>query len=281
MKRLLSVVTAVALLVALAALIFLARPIGSNVVAAGAPKMAAAHPPSQAMEPKLATAPAKAAPAAPSVPASLTISEFGLSLDVQQSFAARGLAFTADGMARNMTSTLTSVSQVSHWNVAHQQNDTWDPNSHFGFVNGGQFTTTAFALQTGQAYRRTMAAGAAPVYSIVGSVPAPGAVKFTWTGTGSCAQNSFVVPLDQYPSRSSKDLSDAQKLAVDISGGSMANISQVSRWNATYQQSDTWDPNSHFGFVNGGLFTTAPFSVTIGYSYWICARSGLNGQVWP
>ena len=263
MKRMLSVVTAVALLVVLAALVFLARPAGMS---AG---MAITGQGEQ---------PALAAPAAPS---SVNINEIGLPLDVQQSFAASGLAFTADGLARNITSTLSTVSQVSHWNVTYQQNDTWDPNSHFGFVNGGLFTTTAFALQTGQAYRLTLAAGAAPVYSIVGNVPAPGAVTFSWTGTGGCAPNSFVVPLDQDPSQSGKDLSDAQKLAMDIGGGSTTSISQVSRWNATYQQSDTWDPNSHFGFVNGGLFTTTPFSVTTGYSYWICAKLGLNGQVWP
>ena len=76
---------------------------------------------------------------------------------------------------------------------------------------------------------------------------------------------------------SGKDLSNSDKLAMDIGE---VNITQVARRNASLQQSDTWNPNSNFGTVNGA-FTRTPFPVTIGYPYWICAKSGLNGLPWP
>jgi hypothetical protein len=89
-----------------------------------------------------------------------------------------------------------------------------------------------------------------------------------------------LVPLDQGLSVSGKDLSNADKLATDIG---RANIAQVSRWNATSQQADTWTPTGAaggYGYVNGAL-TTTPFPVSPGYSYWICAKSGLQGLSWP
>jgi hypothetical protein len=270
MKRLVSTALAVALLVSLGALAVLARG-GGEILSPAGNAVAAAAPDAPMVVPD-------------AVEVTLKVNEIALPLDVQNSFAVSGLPFTADGLARNISSGLSSVSQVTHWNASLQQNDTWTPTgpgTGYGYYNGG-LVTAPWALQTGQAYRLVLKPGAATVYSIVGDVPALGAIHYTWVGGSGtlCKSNSFLVPLDQEQSVSGKDLSDADKLATNIG---RANIAQVSRWNATLQQADTWTPtgtSGGYGYVNGTLTSTA-FPVSPGYSYRICAKSGLQGVSWP
>ena len=54
----------------------------------------------------------------------------------------------------------------------------------------------------------------------------------------------------------------------------------MTQWNAAYQQDDTWDPTLGYG-IDDGETVFAPWTVQIGYPYWICALTGLNGQSWP
>lgn len=290
MKRILSTVIAIALLVGLAGLAVVAGGGAKTPLAAMPARFASAlNAPGAQAEVAAPAAPvaqdeANAPAAVDSIAATNKINEVALPLDVQSSFTVAGLPFTAVGLARNISSGWATVAQVTHWNATMQQNDTWTPTGEstgYGVYNG-TFTTTPWALQTGQAYRLLLKAGASTVYSIVGDVPAQGALHYTWVGGSgtACKTNSFLVPLDQEQSLTGKDLSNADKLATDIG---RANLSQISRWNATYQQADTWTPtgtSGGYGVLNG-TFTTTPFPVTLGYPYRICAKSGLEEVIWP
>lgn len=257
MKNFLSFTIFAALFLALSAMAILAAPRGIDLAGDLSPSEYAGEAP-------------QSASASTSDP---KINEIGLPLDVQASFSSAGLPFNADGLAQNMPSGETSVNQVSQWNEGLQESDTWDPNLNFGVVDG-VITAEAFPLQTGGAYTILANSDADTVFTIVGDVPALGAVTVTWVGDdAACKLNHFIVPLDQHDN----NLTNADLLADDI--GSTA-ISQVTRWNAPLQESDTWDPNLDFGVVDG-IISTTPFDVKIGYPYWICARSALDGVVWP
>ncbi len=210
---------------------------------------------------------AVAAPAA-----SPKLNDISLPLDVQSNFAAQGYSFDAQGLANNINSGTSSISQVLRWNTSTQTSDTWDPNLGFGFV-GGVFTTTPFSLETGKAYRLLVTDAASTIYSLVGDVPVAGSIHATWVGSSTgCKLNHFMIPLDQ------SGITNADQLAASIGA---TGITQVLHWNATTQTSDTWDPALGFGFVNGGTFTTTPFDVQVGHPYWICANNTINGQSWP
>ncbi len=211
-------------------------------------------------------------------PSAVKINEIALPLDVQSSFANASLAYDADGLAENIASGVATVSQVSQWNEAMQIYDTWDPVNNIGTIDGA-LAFNAFPLKTGEAYGLTVNQSSTE-YTIVGDVPNVGTVKHTWTGAASCKLNNFGIPLDQTQSQSGKDLSDADKLAKDISPLPNQYINQVLNWNAPMQIYDTWDPINGIGTIDGAL-AFSPFATKIGYPYWICANSGLNNQQWP
>lgn len=258
MKNILSITIFALLFLGLGALALSAAPGGLDMIAGSA-----------AQAPEVAEV---------SAPTAVKINEVALPLDVQSAFTTAGYPFNADGLAQNIASGETTVSQVSQWNESMQIFDTWDPVNNIGTIDGA-FSLVAFPLATGEAYGLTVNSGASVVYSIVGDVPAIGAIQHTWTGAVSCKLNNFGIPLDQDPATSGKDLSNSDKLAEDIDP-LPTEVSQVLSWNAAMQIYDSWDPTNNVGTVDGA-FSLVPFNVKIGYPYWICAGAGLNGQQWP
>ena len=258
MKQLVSTALAVALLLGLGVLAVLARGGGDILTPADNAVAAAAQPQTAA------------APAAVPTPAPYMINEIALPLDVKSTFGVAN--FTAQGLAENIASGKATVRQVSHWNAALEQSDTWDPKFGTGVYNGDP-VEEAWPLYTGQAYQLTLVQGASVVYSIVGDVPKQGDINFTWVGGGNCMMNNFSLPLDQDPAV----LVDAQALAEAIG---VPGVSQISQWNSNRQEADTWDPKFETGVYNGDPTDTA-WLVNLGYPYWICVQPSLNGQSWP
>jgi hypothetical protein len=251
MRRVLTTVLAVALLLGLGALAVLALP-NANASLAGAPLSAAA--PDFEPEAPLATN---------------NYNAIGMPLNAANQFTSAGFGFDSDGLASLVGS---SVSQVLQWNNTRQEFDTWNPVSNTGVVNG-LFTTTPFALAVGGSYWLLVDSTSPTVVSFVGDVPAQNSVKFTLVGPVSgCSYNALTIPLEQ------SSLTNSDLLADSINAAGQ--VSQVLQWNAVRQEFDTWNPVSNTGVVNG-LFTTTPFATKIGYPYMICGAAAVNGQVWP
>jgi hypothetical protein len=189
-------------------------------------------------------------------------------LNAANQFTSAGFGFNSQGLAQLVGS---SVKQVMRWDAARQANDTWDPANGDGFV-GGVYTTTPFPLAVGGAYWLLLDSSGPNIVSFVGDVPGSGTVKFTLAGTSpNCAYNEFSLPLEQ------STLTNVGLLAGSLSATDTA---QVLRWDAARQAVDTWDPINGDGFV-GGVYTTTPWEVKIGYPYYACITAGANGKVWP
>jgi hypothetical protein len=200
--------------------------------------------------------------------AAVNYNVIGMPLNASAQFTAAGFGFDADGLAKLVG---TSVLSVMRWNTQAQVFDSWDPVNGEGWV-GGSYTTTPFPLAVGGAYWLMIDNTGPTLLSFVGDVPAAGSVKFTLKGAaGTCSYNEITVPLEQ------STLTDANLLAANISA---TEVAAVLRWNATLQVFDSWDPVNGEGWV-GGVYTTTPFDVKIGYPYWVCLTAGVDGQVWP
>lgn len=255
MKRVLTTVLAVALLLGLGALAVLAMP-SANAPLAAAPVVSAAA-------------------AAPEGANNYNV--IGMPLDASDQFA--GLGFDSEGLADFVGA---SVLQVLRWNTAHLQFDAWYPGDD-GDGNGdgtvdGSYTSTPFALEVGGSYWLLVDGGAPTVVSFVGDVPEANSVKFTWDATlAGCSYNDITVPLEQSTLTESEALADS----ISTTGG----ISQVLQWNAGLQMFDVWYPGDDGdgngdGTVNGS-YTSTPWQVRIGYPYWVCLFSDLHGDIWP
>lgn len=209
MKRALSTILAVALLLGLGALAVLALP--------NAATPAAAIP--------VAVAGGSAAPAAPA--AAQNFNMISMPLDATNQFTSAGYTFTADGLMQ-LAGGGTKVKQVGHWQAGAGTYETWtwDPDE-------GKAVGTDFGLEVGQAYWLLLESTASNVISFVGDVPAQGSISFSLVRNDPCAFNQFSIPLDQ------STITNADDLMTALSA------KQVSRWIASSQtfESWTWDPD--------------------------------------
>lgn len=262
-RRILSNALAIALLLGLGALAVLARSGGAALLSPVRTAAALAAPVAQG---EVTDA---AAPDAPATGISKW-NAIAIPLDVRTSWAAAGYDFNAQGLAQSVG--ISSVTQVLQWNASLQGFDKWFPPYGYGFINGAR-VTTPFSLAVGGAYRLLLndSNPSLAVFSMVDHVPAANTVKFALLGNvTACKWNEISIPLEQ------SGLTDATALANSMGG--TTNVSQVLRWNAGMQGFDKWFPPYGYGFLNGARVTT-PFSVQIGYPYFVCLKSDIAS--WP
>lgn len=220
MRRVLSTVLAVALLLGLGALAVLALP-NANASLAGAPVVSAAAP--------------EFAPDAPT--AGPNYNMIGLPLNSTNQFTSAGYTYNADGLAKIVGN---GTTQVLSWNASTQTYQTWD----VGLQDGINFNLT-----TSHAYWVLLNNSANNIVSFVGDVPAQGSVHFTLVrpaGAG-CLLNDFTLPLDK------ANITDANGLATAI-----GNVGQVLQWNASTQTYQTWDVGLQDG-INFGTKIGYPY----------------------
>jgi hypothetical protein len=208
MRRVLTTVLAVALLVGLGALAVLALP-NANAPLAGAPAVSAAAPEFQ-------DAPA----------ATQNFNHIAMPLNAQNQFTTAGFTFDADGLSKLVGS---GVRQVARFNAEGQSYDTWTIDPEFGGSG------TNFPLAVGGAYWLLLDSTATNIVSFVGDVPAQGSVTFTFVTGSPCKFNEFSLPLDQ------SAITNADQLATALSA------TQVAQWNAAGQKFDTWTIDPEFG----------------------------------
>lgn len=196
MRRVLSTVLAVALLLGLGALAVLALP-NANASLAGAPAVSAAAP--------------EFAPDAPN--ATTMFNMIALPLKSSASFA-----YTASGLLSYLNTPTAYALQVM----------SWDPTTQgylFRYFDG---FGDDFPLATGGAYLLEVDANAPGVASFVGDVPIQGETTFNFVGASpSCKWNHFSLPLDR------SDVTKASELITSMGGS--ANVEQVASWDAASQ----------------------------------------------
>lgn len=202
MRRVLSTVLAVALLLGLGALAVLALP-DANASLAQAPAVSAAAP---EFEPD--------APAAAE-----NYNMIAMPLNSTDQFARAGLAYNLEGLGAFVP----GATQVLSWNPSTQTYLSWD----VGLQDGDNL-----ALTTGGAYWLLLNNTASNIVSFVGDVPAQASVHFNLVRSPSsgCFLNDISIPLDQ------SSLTTPQLLATAV-----GNVSQVLQWNAATQTFLSWD----------------------------------------
>lgn len=119
-----------------------------------------------------------------------------------------------------------------------------------------------FAITTGMGLFVQAQGSLADTFTVVGDVPAQGAVDFSLTGNTPCVDNYLSIPLDQTA------LEGAQASDLLASIGVSASL-------ARYYDPDlgfiTYDPSQ--------VFPPPPnFTVRIGYPYFVCMTAN---QIWP
>jgi len=179
MKRILTPVLAVALLLGLGALAVLAMP-SANAPLAAAPVVSAAA----------------AAPEA--VDALENYNALSMPLYAANQFTSAGYQFDADGLASMIGP---GVSQVLRWNSTGQYFEARFPQ----LPDGPNFT-----LEVGGVYFVLVDSTVGDVVSFVGDVPAEESIHFNLTGGSPCLYNAVMVPLDR------SDITTADELATDI-----------------------------------------------------------------
>lgn len=215
MKRVLTTVLAVALLLGLGALAVLAMPSASAPLAA-APVVAAAAAAPEAVD-----------------TGTLKYNVVALPLDATASLP--NAAALVDYLNQAPVGQPKTVDQVLHWNAtAHDFTDYYLPNLGLG---------TNFALEVGEAYWILVDSTAPSVFSVVGDVPDIGAVQYNLLGTTTnCTYNNIIIPLDQWDA----GISHASDLVTAMGGPAV--VDQVLQWSATAQDfADYWLPNVPIG----------------------------------
>ncbi|OQA43143.1 MAG: hypothetical protein BWY52_01979 [Chloroflexi bacterium ADurb.Bin325] len=208
MRRVLSAVIAIALLLGLGTLAVLALP------GAGAPMTAS----------PVAAAPLAVEPDAPA--GTNKVNVIAMPLDATQQFIGAGVAFDADGLA---TIVGAGVQQVLTWDAVLGGYRTWYPIDEEG---------ENFPLSVGGVYRLVLDSNAGSVVSFVGDVPPEGSISFSLarpTGAG-CLVNDISLPLDR------ADIISANQLALSV-----GNVSQVLEWIPANQGYKTWYPQDQEG----------------------------------
>lgn len=223
MKRVLTTVLAVALLLGLGALAVLAMP-RANAPLAAAPVVSAA---------------AQLNPDAPAV-GPTSFNAIALPLKASASIS----PFTASGLAAYHGD---GVVQVLKWNPEIQSFDSYVPGVSPSFLD--------FELEVGGSYFLELDNTSGTVFSIVGDVPDPEEVFFGLTkGTSAtdCAFNSLSIPLDQ------SGITKASELAADIGG-----VVQVLQWDAGIQSFSSYVPGVSGEFLDFDVRIGYPYFICV------------------
>jgi hypothetical protein len=218
MRRVLSTVVAVALLLGLGAVAVLALPNGN------------------AMAPVSAAAP-EFNPDSPA--ASQNYNTIGMPLNAAGQFVAAGYQFNADGLAKLIGGgTTAGVVQVLKWDPAGQRFLTRLPG-----VYGPNFN-----LAVGEAYWVLLDnTVTATTVSFVGDVPDANTIKNVLVGAASCQYTNITIPLEQ------ASITNADQLAASINAKAGATVvTQVLNWDAVGQRFQTRLPG-----VYGPNFTVS------------------------
>jgi hypothetical protein len=256
MKRLVSTVLVVILLLGLGALAALARgggdilaPVGDAVAVAAQPQTASA-------------------PDAPTFDGP-RFNHVALPLNASASIQ----PFNAQGLLNYIGS---GAIQIANLNANSQALDFWDGSLGFGVVNDIPiFDPVEYPLHVGHPYFVQLDSSypTDKPFSIVGDVPDIGDIQFTMVGASPCKYNEIMIPLDQYNANITN--------AVDLAD-SIGNVDIVAQLNATNQDLDFWDLGLGFGVVDGApIFDPDLFPVKLGYPYFVCVNSSGDGAVWP
>ncbi len=236
MKRVLTTVLAVALLLGLGALAVLALP------NAGAP---------------LAAAPVVSAAAAPDAP-DVTYRYNVVALPLDATGSIPNAVALVDYLNKAPVGQPKTVDQVLHWNAAAQDfTDYYLPNT---IPHGANFS-----LEVGGVYWIRLDSTAPSVFSIVGDVPPVGDVKYNNLvgASPNCAYNNIIIPLDQW----NAGISHASDLVTAMGGPSV--VDQVLQWQAADQDfTDYWLPNV---IPHGTDFAVQP-----GYPYMVCLKANTS-----
>lgn len=243
MKRALSTVVAIALLLGLGALAVLALP-GMQVAVNTA----------QAAPVALAAAPAPRTAAAPDAPASTSgLNWIAIPLSNASLVNASDLATDIE------TTTGSTVSTVEQWNAQSQ--------NYLTYLH--DIGLDDYALTVGYAYRVSVTGGTGGlVWSLVGDVPDPSTFTYTLYETASTDFNWIMLPLDK------DTITWASELAADIEANSSGavTVSTIEQWNASAQNYLTY-------LHDIGL---DDFSVRIGYPYRVTLDVTTGSSVtWP
>jgi hypothetical protein len=206
MKRILSTILAVALLLGLGALAVLAR--GGGDILTPADNVVAA-----ALQPQTAAAPVVGGP---------KYNAIALALD----------------NGKHLASTLAADINAPSGALALQVLK-WDPNNGYTIYDPLDDPPEDFAILVGDPVFVLMQGTSAKTYSIVGDVPAEGSVSFALVGNStSCKYNFISLPLDQ------GSIKTAGQLASAINGVSpIGGVSQVLAWDPTAGYT-IYDPNT-------------------------------------
>jgi hypothetical protein len=213
MRRVLSTVLAVALLLGLGALAVLALP-NASASLAEVPAVSAAAP---EFNPDAVNGPA--------------FNLIAMPLNAATQFTSKGYTFTGKGL---MLLGGADVLQVNHWqqDVERYESITWD-------VDLGVPVGTDFDLQVGQAYWVVLGPGASNLISFVGDVPAEGTPQFPLTRGDPCKFNELSIPLNQ------SAVNTAAKLMT------ATGAQQVSRWVASSQLFESLTFDVDLGYPTG------------------------------
>lgn len=232
MKRLVTTIFTVTLLLGLGVLATLARPGAQPVLA-----------------PADVAVPSGALPGMSEPDTTVAMDKYtsiSLPLAAQGQFAALNYSYDAKGLARLIGKT--AVSQVMRWNAATQDFDIYNPGTDDG-VNFPLALNDVYVIAANSQLTQT-------VVSFVGDVPDAGSVHYNLTGDAQCKWVAITLPLDQAA------ITDASQLANAIGRTS---VQQLMVWNADRQDFDKYSPN-----IGAGVGVN--FATRIGYPYWLCMK---------
>jgi len=207
MKRLLSAIAAVMLLLGLGAIVVLALPDANTAPAAVVPVAVAAAP---------------SGPEALAAPnAAFNWNAIAMALDARSTLP----------NAQALADAIPGAQQLLRWDASIQNFDYYIP----GGGGGNNFNTTV-----GEPYLVLVDNTASNVFSMVGDVPPQsgqsGAVQFNLVGGSPCQWNYISVPLDK------SNILDAQDLADAI-----GDVEQILVWDASIQNFDYYIPGGGGG----------------------------------
>jgi hypothetical protein len=268
MKRILSTVIAIALLLGLGALAVLARGGGDILTPAKAVPVAFAAPSAQEDTNTPVAVPdmqsKDAAPEAVAVGVN-KLNNIGMPLIVQSQFSSLGLPYTMFGLAKFIGRPGTDVADIRSWN-ANQQ----------GFIRcnlsvGATKCSPSVAdlpLQPGGNYMLSLTSALPQtVASFVGDVPDQGSLDFSMVGaTPGCKLNAITLPLDQAAVTNAVQLVDALGGPTVVFDVRTWNVSNQSFFRCTVKTDGTCSPG------------VANFTTQIGYPYWVCLKTPTT---WP
>ena len=231
MRRLLAVVIAAVLLVALGALVVLALPNPNSTLAAVAPVAVATVPSAQ-----------EEAAAPKALQSTTGFAWIALPLDV---FPDGSTAADLANHVETNSGGAVTVQTVSKWNAAAQSYD----------IYYHQFAFGDFPISNQAAYRVETTGTASAMWSQVGEVPEVGSYSFMLLETATTDFNWIMYPLDRGTTNMASDF--AADIEANASGS--VTIRTISRWNAPAQSYDIY--YHQFSFGDFGVLPGYPYRV--------------------